>query len=221
MNMPDWPWTTTSRRSWLGLPSSYRASTQQPLISSFHSGYDSKSATIAMIFSAGAATSTVLLTSGIRRAYRLEQRPDRPRERHRTSALAVDVHVHPMPYRRQWLVGLEERQPIRDAAVAEPRDSQADHQRVGKLQLCEVFAPRLGHHPQPRRRQRIKPARRIDPAVDRGVEQFVIHRVVEVAEHVVVGPSGRHRPVHGKIPAGERLLACHGSSVAALAGWTS
>src|SRR4029077_552557 len=71
MNVAAWPWTTTSRRSWLGLPSRYRASTQQPLISSFHNGYDSKSAPIAMIESAEAATSTVLLTSGIGRAYRL------------------------------------------------------------------------------------------------------------------------------------------------------
>src|SRR5258707_6653496 len=71
MNVPAWPWTTTSRRNWLGRPSSYRASTQQPLISSFHNGYDSKSATIAMIASADASTSTVLLTSGIHRAYPL------------------------------------------------------------------------------------------------------------------------------------------------------
>src|SRR3954447_2815675 len=81
MNVPAWPCTTTSRRSWLGLPSSYRASTQQPLISSFHNGYDSKSATIAMIDSAGAATSTVLLTNGIGRAYPL--RHPRLFEQHR------------------------------------------------------------------------------------------------------------------------------------------
>src|SRR6476659_2106924 len=70
MNVPAWPWTTTSRRSWLGRPSSYLASTQQPLISSFHRGYDSKSATMAMIDAAEAATSTVLLTIGIGRLYK-------------------------------------------------------------------------------------------------------------------------------------------------------
>src|SRR5262245_65567544 len=105
MNMPDWPWTTTSRRSWLGLPSSYRASTQQPLISSFHNGNDSKSATIAMIASAGAATSTVLLTSGIGRAYRLlharlfQQLADGVGNRHGSATGAVDLHVHPVPDR--------------------------------------------------------------------------------------------------------------------------
>src|SRR3954469_10301071 len=104
MNVPAWPCTTTSRRSWLGLPSSYRASTQQPLISSFHSGYDSKSATIAMIDSAGAATSTVLLTRGIGRAYRLEQGANRARDGYRPPALAVHVHMHPVPYRRQRTV---------------------------------------------------------------------------------------------------------------------
>src|ERR1700751_6098054 len=119
MKVPDWPWITRSSRNWLGLPSSYRASTQQPLTSSFHSGYDSKSATIAMIPSAGAATSTVLLTSGIRRAYRFEQGPNRPRDRHRPPALPVDVHVHPVPDSRQRLIRLEERQAIGDAAVAE------------------------------------------------------------------------------------------------------
>src|SRR3954452_21060038 len=128
MNVPAWPCTTTSRRSWLGLPSSYRASTQQPLISSFHNGYDSKSATIAMIDSAGAATSTVLLTSGIRRAYRFEQRPNRPRDRHRPPALAVDVDMHPVPDRRQRLISLEKRQSIRHAAVAQPRNGQPDDQ---------------------------------------------------------------------------------------------
>jgi hypothetical protein len=40
------------------------------LISSFHNGYLSKSATIPMISSAGAATSTVVLTNGIAPAYR-------------------------------------------------------------------------------------------------------------------------------------------------------
>src|SRR3954463_16412992 len=104
MNVPAWPCTTTSRRSWLGLPSSYRASTQQPLISSFHKGYDSKSATIAMIDSAGAATSTVLLTSGIRRAYRLEQQPNRPRDGHRAPSGAVYIHVHPVAHRGDRLI---------------------------------------------------------------------------------------------------------------------
>src|SRR5690349_6209569 len=171
MNMPDWPWTTTSRRSWLGLPSSYRASTQQPLISSFHNGYDSKSATIAMIVSAGAATSTVLLTSGIRRAYRLEQRPDRPRDRHRPSGLAVDVHMHPMSLRCGLLSLTEDGQPIRDAGIAQPRHGQPDRQRLGELELREVLAARLRDHPEPRHRQRIDAATRIDPRVDRGVEE--------------------------------------------------
>src|SRR5215475_13191581 len=130
MNVPAWPCTTTSSRSWLGLPSSYRASTQQPFISSFHSGYFSKSATIAMIPSAGAATSTVLLTSGIRRAYRLQQLPNRPWDRHRPPALPVDVHVHPVPDGGQRLIRLEERQAVRDAAVAEPRHGQPDDQRI-------------------------------------------------------------------------------------------
>src|SRR3954466_9979037 len=155
MNVPDWPWTTTSRRSWLGLPSSYLASTQQPLISSFHNGYDSKSATIAMIDSAGAAISTVLLTGGIRRAYRFEQRPNRPRDRHRPPAHAVDVHVHPVPDCRQRLVGLKKRQAVSDAAIAQPGDGQPDDQRVRELQLREVLAARLRDHPEPRHRQRI------------------------------------------------------------------
>src|SRR5262245_64350875 len=140
MNMPDWPWTTTSRRSWLGLPSSYRASTQQPLISSFHTGYDSKSATIAMIASAAAVTSTVLLTSGIGRAYRLlharlfQQRADGVRNRHRPARGAVNVHVHPVAHRGYHVDRLlEDREPIRDAAVAQPGHRQSDDQRVGKL----------------------------------------------------------------------------------------
>ena len=37
----------------------------QPLIPSFHSGYASKSATMAMIAAASAPTSTVLLKTGI------------------------------------------------------------------------------------------------------------------------------------------------------------
>src|SRR3954467_2636336 len=155
MNVPAWPCTTTSRRSWLGLPSSYRASTQQPLISSFHNGYDSKSATIAMMDTAGAAISTVLLTSGIRRAYRFEQRPNRSRDRHRPPALAVDVYVHPVSDSRQRLIGLKKRQPIGDAAIAQPGDGHPDDQRVGELQLCEVLAPRLRDHPEPGHRQRI------------------------------------------------------------------
>src|SRR6476646_2363678 len=176
MNVPDWPCTTTSRRSWLGLPSSYLASTQQPFISSFHSGYDSKSATIAMIDSAGAATSTVLLTSGIRRAYRFEQRPNRPRDLNRPPAVPVDIHMHPVPHCRQRTIGLEERQSIRHAAVSEPSHGKSDHKWIGELQLREVFTPRLRDHPEPRHRQRIEPARRIDPPVDRGVEQLVVHR---------------------------------------------
>src|SRR5215471_14481349 len=114
MKVPDWPWTTTSSRNWLGLPSSYRASTQQPLISSFHSGYDSKSATIAMIDSAGAEISTVLLTSGIGRAYRLlhprlvQQRADGVRNGHRPARLAVDVDMHPVADGGEGLVGLLE-----------------------------------------------------------------------------------------------------------------
>src|SRR5215203_3362439 len=201
MNMPAWPWTTTSSRSWLGLPSSYRASTQQPLISSYHNGYDSKSATIAMIDSAGAATSTVLLTSGIGRAYRLEQGTNLPRDRNRSPARPVHVHVHPVPYSSQRLVRLEERQPIRDAAVAQPHDRESDHEWIGELQFGEVLTARLRHHPQPRHRQRIDPAVGVDVRVDRGVEEFVIHRVVEVAEHVVVGPSRQHRPVHREVAA--------------------
>src|SRR6476620_6831677 len=121
MNVPDWPCTTKSRRSWLGLPSSYLASTQQPFISSFHNGYDSKSATIAMIDSAGAATSTVLLTSGIGRAYRLEERPNRVRDRNRAPALAVDVHMRPMTLRGSVFAVAEDREPICDAAIAQPR----------------------------------------------------------------------------------------------------
>src|SRR4051812_40611646 len=144
MNVPAWPCTTTSRRSWLGRPSSYRASTQQPLISSFHNGYDSKSATIAMIDSAGAATSTVLLTSGIGRAYRLEQRPNRPRDRNRSSSLAVDVHMDPMSLRRSLLTVAEDGEPISDAAVAQPRHRESDRQRLGELQLREIPAAGLG-----------------------------------------------------------------------------
>src|SRR3954470_3723748 len=227
MNVPAWPCTTTSRRSWLGLPSSYRASTQQPLISSFHNGYDSKSATIAMIDSAGAATSTVLLTNGIGRAYRLrharlfQQRPDGFRNRHWPAAGAVDVHMHPVADRGDRAGGLlEDREPIRDAAVAEPRHRKSDDQWIGKLQLGEVLASRLRDHSEPRHRERVDLACRVDPPVDRGVEQRVVHRVVEVAEHVVVGPPGVHRPVHREVAAGERLLACHGSSVAGTAGWS-
>src|SRR5262245_33602663 len=141
MNVPDWPMTTTSSRNWLGLPSSYRASTQQPLISSFHSGYDSKSATIAMIDSAGAATSSVLLTSGIGRAYRLlhqrlvQQRPDGVRNRHRPARVAVDVHMHPVADGGEHFGGLlEDREPIRHAAVAQPCHGQSHHQGIGKLQ---------------------------------------------------------------------------------------
>src|SRR5215207_8840899 len=212
MNMPAWPWTTTSRRNWLGRPSSYRASTQQPLISSFHNGYDSKSATIAMIAAAEAATSTVLLTNGIGRAYRLEQRPNRPRDRTRSPAHAVDIHVHPVPDSRQRLVRLEERQPIRDAAVAEPRDREPDHEWIGELQFGKVLTARLRDHPEPRHRQRVDPARCVDPTVDRGVEELVIHRVVEVAEHVVVRPPGQHRPVHWEIATG------HGCSLSGRAG---
>src|SRR5882757_543425 len=147
MNVPAWPWTTTSRRNWLGLPSSYRASTQQPLISSFHRGYDSKSATIAMIDSAEAATSTVLLTSGIGRAYRLlharlfQQRADGGGNRHGPAAGAIDVHVHPMTDRGDRVGGLlEDRQPIGDAAVAQPGHGQSDDQWVGELQLGQVLA---------------------------------------------------------------------------------
>src|SRR3954453_19448764 len=124
MKVPAWPWTTTSRRSWLGLPSSYRASTQQPLISSFHNGYDSKSATIAMIDSAAPATSTVLLTNGIGRAYplvdaRLFQQPaDGVGYRHGPSGTAVDVHMHPVADRGDRAGGLlEDREPRRDPAV--------------------------------------------------------------------------------------------------------
>src|SRR6478736_6957320 len=227
INVPAWPWTTTSRRSWLGLPSSYRASTQQPLISSFHSGYDSKSATIAMIDSAGAVTSTVLLTSGIGRAYRLlharlfQQLADGVRNRHRPARSAVDVHMHPVADGGDRLVGLlEDREPIRDAAVAQPRHRQSHDQWIGKLQLGQVLTTRLRDDTQPRDGQRIDPARGVDPSVDRGVEQRVVHGVVEVAEHVVVGPAGMHRPVHREVPAGERLLACHGSSVPVTAGWS-
>src|SRR5215208_6400140 len=155
MNMPAWPWTTTSSRSWLGLPSSYRASTQQPLISSFHSGYASKSATIAMIDSAGAETSTVLLTSGIGRAYRLEQRPNRLRDRHRAARGTVDVHMHPVPHCRERTICLEKGQTIRHAAVAQPADRKPDDQRIGKLQLGEVPAARLGHHTEPRHGERV------------------------------------------------------------------
>src|SRR6185312_5482178 len=154
MNVPAWPWTTTSRRSWLGLPSSYRASTQQPLISSFHRGYDSKSATIAMIDSAEAATSTVLLTSGIGRAYRLlhtrlfQKRSDGVRNGHRLAGGAVDVHVHPVADRSNRIGGLlEDRQPIGDAAVAQSGHRQPDDQWVGKLQLGQVLAARLRDHP--------------------------------------------------------------------------
>src|SRR6266704_1119947 len=102
MNVPAWPCTTTSRRNWLGLPSPYRASTQQPLISSFHNGYDSKSATIAMIDSVEAATSRVVLTSGIGRAYRLlgarlfQLRADDVGDGHRATTRPVDVDMHPM-----------------------------------------------------------------------------------------------------------------------------
>src|SRR6478672_2233236 len=156
MNVPAWPWTTTSRRSWLGLPSSYRASTQQPLISSFHNGYDSKSATIAMIDSAEAATSTVLLTSGIGRAYRLldthlfQQRADGVWNRHGPAAGAVDVHMHPMTDRGNSVDGLlEDGQAIGDAAVAQPGHGQSHYQWVGKLQLGQVLAARLGDHPEP------------------------------------------------------------------------
>src|SRR5215212_3172228 len=177
MNVPAWPWTTTSRRNWLGLPSSYRASTQQPLISSFHNGYDSKSATIAMIASAEAETSTVLLTSGIGRAYRLlharlfQQRADRVRYGHGPAAGPVDVNMHPVADRGDGVGGLfEDRQPIGDAASAQPRHRQSDHQRVGKLQLREVLASRLRDHSQPRHSQRVDTATGVDPRVDRGVE---------------------------------------------------
>ena len=55
-----------------------------------------------MIASAGAATSTVLLTTGIARAYRLadarrlEQGADRLRYGNRPAAGPVDVYVHPV-----------------------------------------------------------------------------------------------------------------------------
>src|SRR5258705_6749268 len=157
MNVPAWPWTTTSRRNWLGRPSSYRASTQQPLISSFHNGYDSKSATIAMIASADASTSTVLLTSGIRRAYRLlharlfQQDADGVRNGHGPAAGAVDVHVHPVADRGDGVGGvLEDRQPGGDPAVAQPGHPQSHHQSVRELHVREVLASRLRGYPQAR-----------------------------------------------------------------------
>src|SRR5258705_6417115 len=131
MNVPAWPWTTTSRRNWLGRPSPYRASTQQPLISSFHNGYDSKSATIAMIDSAEAATSTVLLTSGIGRAYRrpahrlrharlFQQRADVVGDGHGATARPVDVDMHPVADGGDRSVRREDAKPVGDAAVADP-----------------------------------------------------------------------------------------------------
>src|SRR5258705_8675964 len=212
MNVPAWPWTTTSRRNWLGLPSPYRASTQQPLISSFHNGYDSKSATIAMIASAEAATSTVLLTSGIGRAYRLldarlfQQRADGVRDGHRATARPVDVHMHPVADGGDGSVRREDAEPVGDAAVADPNGGQPDYQRVGELQLGEVPAARLRDPAQPGHVQPGHPAVGVYPRVDRCVEQLVVHRVVEVAEHVVVRPPGEHWPVHGEVTAGTRLL---------------
>ena len=42
-----------------------------------------------------------------------------------------------------------------------------------------------------------------------------------MTEHVVVRPPRRHRPVHGKVAAGERLLATgHGSSLSVKAVWS-
>ena len=65
-----------------------------------------------MIDSAEASTSTVLLTIGIGRAYRLQpntigsgddgglqQRPQRVGDRHGPAGVAVDVDVDPMPHR--------------------------------------------------------------------------------------------------------------------------
>src|SRR4030088_417048 len=126
MNVPAWPWTTTSRRNWLGLPSPYRASTQQPLISSFHNGYDSKSATIARIASAEAATSTVLLTSRICRAYRLldarlfQQRADGVGDGHRATARPVDVDMPPGPGGGGRPLWREDAEPVGDAAIGDP-----------------------------------------------------------------------------------------------------
>src|SRR5258705_3771193 len=228
MNVPAWPWTTTSRRSWLGLPSSYRASTQQPLTSSFHSGYDSKSATIAMTDSAEAATSTVLLTSGIGRAYRLlharlfQQRADGVGDGHGATARPVDVDMHPMADGGDRSVRREDAKPVGDAAVADPNDGQPHDQWIGELQLGEVPAARLGDDAQPGHVQRVHLAVGVDPRVDRRVEQLVVHRIVEVAEHVVIRPPGQHRPVHGKVAAGARLIGtAHGSSLPVTAGWWS
>src|SRR3712207_4858142 len=129
MNVPAWPCTTTSSRSWLGRPSSYRANNQQPLISSFDNGSYSKSATIAMIDSAGAATSTALFSRVIGRAYRFQQRPDRPRDGTRSPGLPVDVHMDPMALRCGLFTFTEDGQPIGNAAVAHPRPRQPDRQR--------------------------------------------------------------------------------------------
>src|SRR3981189_2775366 len=132
MNVPAWPWTTTSRRNWLGLPSPYRASPQQPFISSFPNGNDSKSATIARIASAEAATSTVLLTSGIGRAYRLldarlfQQRADGVGDGHRAKTRPVDVDMHPVTDGGDGSVRRENPEPVGDAAVADPDDGQPD-----------------------------------------------------------------------------------------------
>src|SRR4051812_11208893 len=105
-----------------------------------------------MIASAGASTSTVLLTNGIARAYRLvdarlfEQGANHGRDRHGPAVLPVDVDVHPVADGRYGFAGvtvLPQTQPVRDAAVAQPCDRHTDEKWLGETQFGEVLASRL------------------------------------------------------------------------------
>ncbi len=89
------------------------------------------------------------------------------------------------------------------AAVAEPGHGHPDDKAFREMQFGEVAAPRFGDDALRRRRHRVERDVGLDPAVDRGVEELVVHRVVQVAEHVVVGPSGQHRPMHREVSTGE------------------